>query len=161
MLQRKKNRLEFYDYSNAGWYFITICTKDRQNILSTIVGADLPGGPKVELTEFGVVAERQIQRMNEIYSRCKIEQYVIMPNHIHLLMRILPEDGGSSGRPTPTSVSDYVGTFKRFCNRRYGKNIFQRSFYDHIIRDEADYLKIWNYIQTNPAKWAEDRFYSK
>ena len=68
---------------------------------------------------------------------------------------------GTSWVPSPTNktIPHFVSTLKRFVNRDCGTNIFQRSFYDHIIRDEVDYLKIWNYIDTNPQRWAEDKYY--
>ena len=90
-----------------------------------------------------------------------------MPNHIHLIIEVLTTTGndcvlnGSSQAPNPTNeiIPKFVSLFKRHCNREIGKNIFQRSFHDHIIRGEKDYLKIWNYIDTNPQKWDEDCFY--
>jgi REP element-mobilizing transposase RayT len=85
----------------------------------------------------------------------------VMPNHIHLLLQITDCDNGPSGRPVPTNtkVSQFVGTFKRFCNREIGENIWQYRSYDHVIRGEKDYLKIWNYIDGNPSKWLEDCYY--
>ena len=92
----------------------------------------------------------------------KIEKYVIMPNHIHFLINVLEGDeNGPSGTPVPTNsyIAKLVSTFKRFCNKEVGENIWQYRSYDHIIRDERDYLKIWDYIDTNPHKWSEDCFY--
>ncbi len=149
LLRRKTNRLKEYDYSAEGAYFITICTKDRRCILSSIVGDDAHIVP----TSYGTIAEKYIRSVPGI------DQYVIMPNHIHMVIRI---ENGPMWASSPTrSVSQLVRSFKTLVTKEIGFSAFQRSFYDHIIRDEADYLKIWNYIQTNPAKWAEDRFYSK
>ncbi len=96
--------------------------------------------------------------MNSQYDNVCIDKYVIMPNHIHLILEV--KNDGMSQAPSPTNaiVPKFISLFKRYCNREYGKNIFQRSFHDHIIRDENDYLKIWNYIDTNPQKWQEDCF---
>ncbi len=77
-----------------------------------------------------------------------------------MILRI-SKSGGSSGTPTPTNnvISKFVSTFKRFCNKEYGENIWQKSFHDHIIRGDEDYNKIWGYIDTNELKWEEDCFY--
>ena len=89
-----------------------------------------------------------------------------MPNHIHLIVVISEaiQKGnilnGTSQAPSPTNaiLPKFVSLYKRYCNREYGDNLFQRSFHDHIIRNEADYQRIWNYIDTNPLKWNEDCF---
>lgn len=81
-----------------------------------------------------------------------------MPNHIHLLIKIDYHQTGGHGDP-PLQVYDIIGRFKSFTNNKYGTTLWQRSFHDHIIRDEKDYLKIWNYIDTNPQKWEEDCFF--
>ena len=80
-----------------------------------------------------------------------------MPNHLHLLLRIMSDD---SGRPmvAPT-ISTVVQQMKGVVTKQIGKNIWRRSFHDHIIRNEKDYLKIWEYIDSNPIKWLDDCFY--
>ena len=90
--------------------------------------------------------------------RITVEKYVIMPNHIHLLLTVDMNSGGTSKASSPTNaiVPHFMSTFKRFCHREIGKTIFQRSYHDHVIRNEQDYLKIWNYIEGNPSKWKED-----
>ena len=84
---------------------------------------------------------------------------------IHLIIKIENRSRvGMSQAPYPTAnaiIPKFISLFKRYCNREIGYNIFQRSFHDHIIRGENDYLKIWNYIDTNPAKWEEDCFYTE
>lgn len=99
--------------------------------------------------------------MDAFYDNIFVDKYVIMPNHIHLLVRI--EDSGRSGTPVPTrensTISRFISTFKRFCNREYGENIWQSRYYDHVIRNQRDYDEIWEYIENNPAKWEEDRFF--
>ena len=90
-----------------------------------------------------------------------MEKYVIMPNHIHMILAI-ESSGGPSRAPAPTNamIPRTVASLKRFCNREIGENIFQRSYHDHVIRDEADYRRIWHYIDTNPAKWEADCFFT-
>ena len=161
---RKVTRLPDYDYNSAGAYFVTICTKNRRCILSKIVGAGVLDSPKVILTKYGNVAEKQIQAMDALYENLNVDKYVIMPNHIHLLVRILcvADERGSSGTPTPTynaHISRFVSTFKRYCNKQCGEKLWQRGFYDHVIRNDDDYDSIWQYIDENPIKWELDKFY--
>ena len=161
--QRKVNRLKDWDYSEKGCYFITICVKDRKCILSTIcVGCGVLDAPVVELTKYGHIVDEQIKTMNEIYKNINVQHYVIMPNHIHLLIRI--RDDGRSGTPAPTKgnavVARFVSTFKRFCNKEYGDNIWQRGYYDHVIRDQRDYDDIYRYIENNPTQWELDELYT-
>ena len=168
--KRKQNRLKEYDYSTAGAYFVKICTHERRNILCeivppeiSVVGAGVLDRPLVKLSTHGVVAEKTIRQMNAFYEHISVDTFVIMPNHIHLLLRI--SDNGRSGTPAPTKGNDaiarFVSTLKRFCNKEYGENIWQRSYHDHVIRDERDYREVWDYIEDNPRKWAEDCYYTQ
>ena len=162
--KRKPTRLNKFDYNTTGAYFITICTKDRRQILSHIVGVDVLGDPKnAELLPHGIVADTYIKQMNEFYKNITVERYVIMPNHIHLVL--LVREDGSPRTSTPTkqtsTVSHFISTFKRFCNKEYGENIWQRGFHDHVIRGREDYEEIVKYIYENPARWYYDKLYSK
>ncbi len=156
--KRKPTRLKDYDYSSNGAYFVTICTHNKQKILCDIVGEGALDVPKIILSNEGKIVEKYILSTNNIIN-LSVDKYVIMPNHIHLILTV--ENNGTSKAPSPTNniISHSISTFKRFVNKDIGYNIFQRSFHDHIIRDERDYLKIWNYIDTNPQKWNEDCFY--
>lgn len=153
--ERRPNRLPEYDYSSNGVYFITICVKNRAKLLSEIVGGGALDAPEVRLTAIGKIAEKYILSSNNI-KRLSVENYVIMPDHIHMLIYIDNIDG-SSKAPTPTNsiLSHMVGTFKRFCNREIGRNIWQRSFYDRVIRNEEDYKKHYMYIEGNPAVFGD------
>ena len=169
MPNRKPNRIAGYDYSQSGAYFITICTQDRKKILSRIsVGTPLPGCPQiphdenghpgtgvptVDLLWHGEIANPYIRQMDVFYEYLSVDQYMIMPDHIHLLVTI---HGGHprTGVPTRTSeIARFVGTFKRFCNKEYGSNIWQSRYYDHVIRNQQDYNEVWEYIENNPTKW--------
>jgi len=160
---RKTIRLKTYDYNSPGYYFLTICTKEKEKLFGDIVGTVLPDGPQVRFTEYGCIVNQQLQRMSEFYEDMRLENYVVMPNHIHILLRVLETGSGPSGRTVPTSskVGRFVGTLKRFTNRSCGRNLWQNRSYDHVIRGEEDYREIWNYIEGNPSKWVEDRFYIK
>ena len=170
---RKTTRLETFDYNSVGAYFITICTQDKAHLLSQVklsyVGTGVPDGPQanreiiVELTEYGKIADKYINQLNDFYESISVDDYIIMPNHIHLLINI--RENGPSGTPVPTElvcienstqnsvISRFISTFKRFCNKEYGKNIWQMRSYDHIIRDEKDYEFHIKYIHENPLKW--------
>ena len=161
--KRKNIRLKDYNYNMPGYYFITICTKDRRKLLCDIVGTDLLGGPKVNLTPCGEAAEKQLRVMADFYDGIRLEKYVIMPNHVHMLIQIWDCENKPSERSTPTDtkISKFVGTFKRFCNKSCGYSIWQERSYDHVVRGEKDYTEIWKYIDNNPACWTEDCFYEE
>lgn len=158
-MKRKLIRLNGYDYSNAGSYFITICSKDKKPIFSRIVGVGDLDDLRVCLYRYGEIINNNIEYMNEIYDYIEIDNYVIMPNHIHILISVY--SGGMSRSPSPTHevIPTFVRTLKRFVNKEAGENIFQRSYNDHIIRDERDYLARWKYIDNNPIKWELDDLY--
>ncbi len=163
--KRKVLRLPKYDYSAPGAYFITVCTQDRRCILSHIaVGADALGGPLLNLTETGKIVEKYILSSDRI-GGLHVDKFVIMPNHIHLLLRIDGLFAGADGGPPRASAPTYatipsaIGALKRLVHREVGQTIFQRSYHEHVIRGEADYREIWRYIDTNPAKWVGDRYY--
>lgn len=153
--KRKHPRLKSYDYSEQGLYFITICVKNREKLLCKIVGRDVLDAPKTELTAIGKIVEKYINSINNA-SKITVEKYVIMPDHIHLMVFVENEDYyGASGtsRPTHSLIPRMVSGFKRLSNKEIGRNIWQASYYDHIIRDEKDYLVRWDYIENNPALW--------
>ena len=92
-----------------------------------------------------------------------MDKYVIMPNHIHMILTVdETASGGTSKAPSPTNarIPNFISTLKRFCHRDIGQKIFQRSYHDHVIRNEADYLEVWRYIDSNPARWQDDCFYT-
>ncbi len=162
---RKANRLKDFDYSSNGIYFVTVCVKDMKCILSAIVGGDDPGAPQLILKEYGEIVRHNLAVMEEIYNDLHIEKYVIMPNHIHLLIDIYDEnrtDGAPRSSPPTNKLSNFISAFKKFTEKETGKSIWQRGFHDHIIRDDADYQSRWQYIDENPRKWAigKDKYYT-
>jgi REP element-mobilizing transposase RayT len=159
---RKPNRLPSFDYNTPGAYFITICTKDRKNILGKVVGGGAFDAPQAELTDIGKITEKYILSGNCMPQVC-VDKYVVMPNHIHMILFVNADSSGTPRASSPTNaiVPHFVSTFKRFCYREAGSTIFQRSYHDHIIRNQKDYLKIWEYIDNNPAQWQEDCFYQE
>ncbi len=162
--QRKTMRLKGADYNRNGAVFVTICTKERQCILSRVVGIGVPDGPLVELTGYGEIADKYIRQLNDFYEDLSVKGYVIMPNHIHIMLWIKGDGNGPSGTPVPTAQNTiparFLSTFKRFCNKEYGMNIWQNRSYDHIIRDRQDYEEHLRYIRENPIRWVYDELYT-
>lgn len=158
MPNRKPNRLTHFDYSQPGYYFITICTKNHHSILRR--GAQCAPAPLPPLTSAGLAAERFLLEIPVHYPMISVDHYVVMPNHVHLILVITAGHIGTDGRTmcAPT-VSRVVRGWKEAVTKQIGVSIWQKSFHDHIIRNETDYLRIWNYIDTNPAKWREDCYY--
>ena len=148
--KRKNTRLQGFDYSREGCYFITICTEDRKNLLSVIVGGDDLGAPKkIVLKPYGEIAEKYILSIEKAYETVKVENYIIMPNHVHLLLLI---DTYGLPRSSAPTISDVVAVFKKMVNRDCNKKLWQRGFNDHIIRNQTDYEFHWNYIEYNALK---------
>ena len=163
MKERKQLRLKGWDYSTPAYYFITICTQDKKKLFP--VGA----APCGRLDLAGDLAERWLKKLPEKFPQVLLDKYVVMPNHIHFIIRITPpgETGGHMGPPLQRvvgwyktmSTNEWVRLVREGKLSSFDKHLWQRSYYDHIIRDEADYLRIWRYIDTNPAKWTEDCYY--
>ena len=161
--KRKKIRLNGYDYSRTGYYFITICVKDKHEILGEIVGDDahiVPSTdiPTITLSKFGIISDKFIKNIDNTYPDVTVDKYVIMPNHIHLILVIHRKPGhGPMRASVPTAViSNIVRSLKILVTKECGFSFWQRSYHDHIIRDEDEYRRIWQYIDENPAKWHED-----
>ena len=159
--KRKRPRLKHYNYSTAGAYFITICTQNRRCLLSRIVGRGLAPA-EIQYTAYGEIAQEQLLLLEQRYPSLKIDQYVIMPNHIHAVL-LLEETAGATVRPT---IMDIVCAYKSLTTRKCKKaqpvdKLFQTSFYEHVIRNREDYNEIAEYIVNNPKQWELDRLYSK
>ena len=160
--KRKVLRLSGFDYGGTSAYFVTICTENKLKILSDIVG---DGSPLPQLSFYGGIVDKWIKILPQMYPVAIIEAYVIMPNHIHLLLSI-KTDGGR-GDPSPT-LSAIIGRLKYNITKevnevsgKVGNKIFQRSFHDHIIRNRYDYDEHLKYIEENPSKWEDDALYVK
>ena len=154
--QRRHPRLKEYDYSENGCYFVTICTAGKACTLSRIaVGRAAHSPPQVQLTELGRVVEQEIGRIETAYENVFLDDYVIMPNHVHLLLTFDRPDGGVwAPRPTLQTV---IRTMKTMVTKKIGHPIWQTSFYDHVIRNDEDYRNTREYIENNPLKWLLQR----
>ena len=157
--KRKRNRLENYDYSSCGAYFITVCTLERQNYFWENVGAIIDRPQDVELSTYGKMVDQAIQNIPSSYPALSLESYVIMPNHIHLLVRVCADE---YGRPlvAPT-MSRVVKQLKGVVSKQAGISIWQKSFHDHIIRNREDYEEHLRYIYENPVRWYYDELYAE
>ena len=155
--KRKPNRLQHYDYSAPGAYFITICTKNREFLFWDHVGASIARQQTPRLSEWGKIVNQAILDIPAHYPAITVDQYVVMPNHIHILLQINTD---CHGRPmvAPT-ISHVIQQMKGIVTKQIGVSVWQKLFHDHVIRGEKDYQKIWDYIDNNPARWREDCFY--
>lgn len=176
--KRRPNRLKGYDYSGNGTYFITICVKDKHEMLWN-VGATF-GRPSavhpvndcesinnfdstLHLSEYGLIIDKEMNCIDKIYgNNVIINKYVIMPNHIHMIISLNNCQEDNNGRPkvAPT-ISRIIQQFKGSVTKQIGFSLWQKLFHDHIIKDEKEYQKICQYIETNPFRLEEDCFYIK
>lgn len=153
--KHKPIRIDNYDYSTPGAYFITICTSNREKIFWNDVGADIIRPENVPLSTAGKIVEQGILQVAEHYKNVAVDKYCIVPDHIHLILRIESDiNGRMISAPT---VSTVVGSMIRWVSRQAGRPIWQKSFYDHGIRNQRDYDEIWQYIENNPLKYALKR----
>jgi len=153
--KRKQNRIEDYDYSSPGAYFITVCAANRENIFWNSVGADIIRPQNAPLSAAGKIVEQRILQIAEHYENIIVDKYCVMPDHIHMILHIDTDiDGRMVSAPT---VSTVVGSMKRWVSKQIGRPIWQKSFYDHGIRNQQDYDEIWQYIENNPLKYALNR----
>ena len=165
---RKRNRLELFDYSSCAAYFITICTYNKKCLFwaskqPNFVGEDIILPPEsVNLSAIGKVVKQSIESISVHYPNIEVWDYVIMPNHVHMILVIPEACGRMISSPTNKgSVLTAVGQMKRHVSKAIGKPIWQKSFHDHIIRDRHDYEQIAKYIYENPIRWQYDCFYTE
>ena len=160
---RKSIRLRDYDYATPGAYFITVCAKDRTPIFWENVEADIIRQSPEEnvaaaisrhnlppLSAAGKITDAAIQQISEHYACVSVDKYCIMPDHIHMILRINADEYGR--QVADTTVSTVVGQMKRWVSKQLGTPIWQRSFIDRVIRNEKGYLAAWEYIENNPIK---------
>lgn len=151
--KRKLQRLSGYDYSTPNYYYVTICTYQKKQIF---------GKPK-ELSKIGKIAEIELLNITNHYSNVKIDKYVVMPNHIHIIVVIDYNCTAERSRPFPT-LSSVIGLYKSGVAKQIHKQypnfeVWQKSFYDTIIRNEQSYNEIVRYIEENPDKWEKDEYF--
>jgi len=158
--QRRSIRLKGYDYRQPGAYFLTICTRNRQLLLGEIVEGDMI------LNEYGQVVAGCWVWLAKQYPYVDLAEWVVMPNHSHSIVILSEIDGSRRGgsRTAPTkSLGRLVGAFKTVSTKRInqmrhtpGAPVWQRNYYEHIIRNEDEQNLIRNYILDNPVQWDMD-----
>lgn len=160
---RKHTRLKNYDYSQNGYYFVTICCDKNKNYFGKIVSVGrglAPAEKAVKLSRKGKIAERQLLLLTKRYSSVRVDKYIVMPNHIHAIIIIENcNDGDTAGASPRPTLSDIICAYKSLTTREcnYADNapsrkIFQTSFYDRVIRSQNEYENIWKYIYGNANK---------
>ena len=160
--RRRSIRLKGYDYSSGGMYFVTICTQERERLFGEIVGAALRGRPDGA----SEMIKKWLKETEHKFAGIEIVKYIIMPNHIHFMVSL---QGGHAGPPLHEIVewfktmttNEYIRGVKSGLYPPFNKRIWQRDYYEQIIRDESDYQRIWQYIDDNPSCWIEDDYYTK
>jgi putative transposase len=174
MKNRKRNRMLGYDYSQNNLYFVTICVQDRICVFGNVgTGRDLSLPinnlnhtiREINLNEFGNIAHKQWEWLAKQYSYVVLHSFIIMPNHVHAVIEIdsnLVLDQSIKIK----SLSELIGAYKTTSSKQIhllgnDKFAWQRSFHDHIIRNDAAYERICNYIETNPEKWEKDMFFQE
>jgi putative transposase len=177
--RRRTIRVQGYNYSQAGAYFITICTRDRECLLGKVVNET------VQLNETGRLVESVWLQTATVRPDIELDAYVVMPNHFHAIFfihespgapgttrRVAPTKNHSAGAgkpcppagPKPRSVGAIIGQFKSLVTKRINDtpqylvgSIWQRNYYEHVIRDEESLNRIREYITTNAPRWDFDR----
>ncbi len=142
---RKSPRLKDFDYSTPNYYFVTICTSEKECLF---------GAPE-KLSMMGQTAALCLQEIENHFKGIQLDKWVVMPNHIHAIVVLSDKT---------TNLSTVIGQYKAATTRKIrsfapGTNVWQTSFHDHVIRNQADYERIWTYIEGNPGRWADDCFY--
>ncbi len=183
---RRSIRLKGYDYSQAGAYFITICTKDRQCLFGKITNGEMI------LNHYGKIANDEWEKLPHRFPNFELDVFQVMPNHMHGIVVLNEPVGaglapahlatsyinGATARVAPTkTVGDIVGAYKSLAANECLKifklewagaspaptmgKLWQRNYHEHIIKNEQSYQTISNYIINNPANWASDKFFIK
>ena len=159
---RKSIRIKGYDYSKEGMYYVTICTQSRKHILGNImhVGAPAHRCPentkiKINLSKEGKIVEKYLKNINIMYENIELEKYVIMPNHVHFIINIKTGHlwAGAPTKYKPITIAQIINSLKTITSKQIGYSIWQRNYYEHIIRNEKELYKIIEYIEFNPLKW--------
>jgi len=158
---RKNLRLKDFDYSSQNAYFITICSQNKGCLFGEVEH------DKMHLNQYGIIAEDCWKDLGNHYPGISNDIFMVMPNHVHGTIIVSGENGREGSKPSPTKpthLSEIVRAFKTYSSKGIntlrqtpGIPVWQRSYYEHVIRNENDYREIGEYILNNPAKWANDQ----
>ena len=166
---RRSIRLKEFDYSNPWWYYVTICTHTRNNLFGKVINAQM------RLNEFGKIVNEEWLKTEEIRKNVDLDYYVVMPNHFHGILiinsrdtaRCVPTNGNRKfGEMIPGSLPVIIRSFKSAVTKRINElrkktdsPVWQKNYYEHIIRNEKDLFFTRRYIELNPLKWELDEYY--
>ncbi len=165
---RRSIRLKGYDYTQAGAYFVTIVAWQREMLFGEIVNGETPQGGDVVLNSFGKIVAEKWQWLETQYEYVELGAWVIMPNHLHGIL-VIHDNGRGGSRPAPTPpiktkpLGGLIGAFKTVSTKHInllrgteGIPVWQRNYYEHIIRNEPEMDRITRYIESNPLRWVDD-----
>ncbi len=169
MHSRRNLRLKGYDYRQNGAYFVTICTYQRSCLLGAV-----KNGVMI-LNAWGRIVQDEWRRTERVRSNVQLDDFVIMPNHLHCILLIVDDaptsatsalSNARAGGNAPGSLGQIIGHFKSIVTKRVRKSgastsipVWQRNYYEHVIRTESDLQRIREYIIANPARWDDDDYF--
>ncbi len=158
---RRSIRLQGYDYSQAGLYFVTICTMDRECLFGDVIDGQM------RPSSAGMIVQQALEQLPARFSHVTVDQYIVMPNHVHAIIALsgLPTDvsdtPATTGSGHPAGLGEIICAFKASTTRSIRLQTtssfgWQRNYYEHIIRNEQSLQRILQYIVDNPARWSTD-----
>jgi REP element-mobilizing transposase RayT len=170
---RRSIRLKGYDYTQAGAYFVTIVAWQRECLFGEVVDGETPKGGVIRLNDFGVIVKNEWERTAIVRPNVELGWFVVMPNHFHGILIFTNDDAytvGATRRVAPTKTTLQLGSlgavmaqFKSIVTKRInilrdvsGAPVWQRNYYERIIRNEREMDRIYRYIESNPSQWMDD-----
>ena len=167
---RRSIRLKGYDYSKQGLYFITACCQNKEHFFGEVV-QESDTGATMLLNAAGKMVEAEWLALPDRFINIKLHEFIVMPNHFHGILEIVQVNASTETAANNKTVGDITGAFKSITTVEYSrgvknmhwkpfdKKLWQRDYFEHIIRNEEAFDRIANYIINNPSKWHDDRFY--
>lgn len=148
--ERISPRLKGFDYSQPHYYYVTICTFQKRCLF---------GRPE-NYSHLGQIAQSELKKVSSHYADVSVDKYIVMPNHVHVIFAIGCHTNASSNPSLSTVVGQYKSAVSKQIHEIYPSlSVWQKSFNDEIIRNQAHYKAVWNYIDGNPAKWETDDYF--
>lgn len=160
--RRKVVRLAGYDYSQSGFYFLTICTQHSLCLFGTIQDEEM------QLNQAGELVQQWWLKLNEKFPEVSLDEMIVMPNHVHGIIEINRNENNKASSPTVARImqwfktmttNEYLQGVRQKGWQRFSQRLWQRSYYEHIIRDEDSYYEISEYIRMNPQNWGKDKYH--
>jgi putative transposase len=155
--KRRSIRLREYDYSQSGAYFVTVCVRNRECLLGEIAGGAML------MNRFGLATASTLEWLKERYAYVDLDEWILMPNHVHAIILIDGRDVGAVREPPVKPLGSLVGAFKTVSSKKInqmrgtaGQMVWQRNYYEHVIRSESELERIRDYIYSNPQAWVSD-----